>query len=295
MPRTRGDVEQPVVVDGGEDRLGGPEPRGEVEPLGADVDGDDRRRPDDARGLDHVEADAAAAEHDDERSRRNLRRVEHRADAGHHAAPGDRPGGEVDVVGQRRHRPVGDEGQRRHRAQPERAAELAVADRRRARVGARSGTTLERRADLAQMLVALDALKAAPARHRPVEQHAIADGDVLDTLADGLDDAGALVAEDHVGDPPQVVVGMAQPRGVELDTDFAVTRRGDLDGLDGEPAVGSGDHGAARPPPRRHRPTTLVWNRFHTQRTGVHRWGRTPAPGWSSRRRSARRSNATAT
>src|SRR5262245_16455188 len=54
--------------------------------LRVDVDADDLVGAGHPRALDHVEADPAEAEHDDVRARLDLRRVDHRADAGRHAA-----------------------------------------------------------------------------------------------------------------------------------------------------------------------------------------------------------------
>ena len=51
-----------------------------------EVDADDLVGAGHARALDHVQADAAEAEHDDVRARLDLRGVDHRADAGGDAA-----------------------------------------------------------------------------------------------------------------------------------------------------------------------------------------------------------------
>src|ERR1700761_5014348 len=51
-----------------------------------DIDADDLVGADHPRALDHVEADAAKAEHDEIGARRHLRGVDHRADAGRDAA-----------------------------------------------------------------------------------------------------------------------------------------------------------------------------------------------------------------
>ena len=53
---------------------------------GIEIDADDHVGADQAGALDHVEADAAEAEHDDIGARLDLGRVDHRADAGRHAA-----------------------------------------------------------------------------------------------------------------------------------------------------------------------------------------------------------------
>ena len=58
----------------------------QLAPRRIDVDADDHVGADHARALDHVEADAAEAEHHDLGARLDLRGVDHRADAGGDAA-----------------------------------------------------------------------------------------------------------------------------------------------------------------------------------------------------------------
>ena len=89
-------------------------------------------------------------------------------------------------------------------------------------------------AEVAQVLVAGRAARAATARRDEPEHDVIAGGQPADPLADLLDDAGALVAADDrqlerqvTGD--EVLVRVAHPRGRQLDQHLARAGRVELD------------------------------------------------------------------
>src|SRR5213078_3883806 len=86
------------------DEVGHPEAAADRLARGVDVDADDLVGADQARALDHVEPDAAEAEHDDVRAGLDLGGPQHRADAGGHAA--------AEVADRRERRVLADLGER---------------------------------------------------------------------------------------------------------------------------------------------------------------------------------------
>jgi hypothetical protein len=169
--------------------VGGAEPPGGVV-LGLHrVDRDDRRGAGQARALDRRDADPAAADHHDGVARTDLRGVDHSADAGHHPAADQRGhlvrhvvaelhrahAGNHDLLGER-----ADTGHAEHRGVADHEARLDVAHHH---VGQ------------AQVGLAAYAGRAGAARGQPVGDHPVADGQVVDPVADLDHVAGGLVAE----------------------------------------------------------------------------------------------------
>ena len=79
--------------------------------VGIDVDADDPVRADQLRALDDVEADPAEPEHDDVGAQLDLGGVDHRADAGRHAAADVAAGLERRVLADLRDRDLGQHGE----------------------------------------------------------------------------------------------------------------------------------------------------------------------------------------
>ena len=162
-----------------------------------EIDADDLVGADHARALDHVEADAAQAEHDDIGARLDLGGVDHRADAGGHAA--------ADVADLVERRVLADLGQRdlrQHGVVGEGRAAHVVVDRLAA--DARSGWCRPASAPLpwvARMAVHRLVLRdrqrfALPAFRRVERDDVVAGFDAGDARADLQHHARALVAED---------------------------------------------------------------------------------------------------
>jgi hypothetical protein len=85
--------------------------------------------------------------------------------------------------------------------------------------------------------LALQTCPTLPTDRAPVEDHEVPRRDLGDTLADGLDDPGGLVAEQErelVVDPALAVVqvGVADPAGLDLHDGLARTRVRHDDRLD---------------------------------------------------------------
>ena len=170
-------------------------------------------------------ADAAAAEHGDRVAAADVAGVDRRADPGHHAAAeqAGRRGrrGRVDL----RALAGGDERLLGERADAERRRQLGAVEQRHLLRRVVGGEAVPR--------LAAQAGPAVAAHGPPVEDHVVAGRDVGDALADRLDDAGGLVAEQErelVVDPALAVVqvGVAHPAR--------------LDGHDGLARPGVGDH-----------------------------------------------------
>ena len=192
-----------------------------------EVDADDHVGADHARALDHVEADAAEPEHDDVGAGLDLGGVDHRADAGGHAAADV-----ADLVERRVLADLGDRDLRQHGVVGEgRAAHVVVASARRSREAAGAvghhALALGRADRRAEVGLARQAGFALPAFRR-VERD-----DVVALLHRGharpdLDhDAGALVAEDRpgralrIGAGQRELVGVADPGRLDLDQHLA--------------------------------------------------------------------------
>ena len=93
------------------------------------------------------------------------------------------------------------------------------------------------------------ARRAVTATRQERHHHALADGHVVDAVADPLDDSGRLVPEQHRRGPHPVAVhhrqvGMAHAGGLDAHQQFVGAGRGQLD-------VGDGDGPGLRERPRR--------------------------------------------
>ena len=197
-------------------RVRGADGAGALELVVGDVDGDDRRRADEPRSLHRGEADPAATDDRDRRARLHRRGVHHGADAG-----GDRTadeGGDVErhVVADLRHRVLVHQhllGERAERPErPHRAAVVIT------QCGA--GALEYRRAVLAQVRTAAEALAALTAERGDTGDDVITRAHVGDVAADCLHDPRALVPHHewwldrpHAVDEVQVAVTKAGVRG----------------------------------------------------------------------------------
>src|SRR3989454_2190753 len=197
------------------------------------IDGDDRVRAREHRALDDVEPDAARAEDRDRLPGLHARRVDDRADAGHHAAA-DQTGAVEGTVGL-----DGDAGFPRHDGELRHRADAGeLADAGPVAVEDLGGHRLHV-AHLAEVGVARVAVPARAAERHPVEDHVVLRLDALDAGADLLDDARALVAE-HAGkrhgevSGNGVQVAVADAARAEPDEDLAVARIADGERLDRE-------------------------------------------------------------
>ena len=196
---------------GSSDRRGS-EPGRRVPPLAGRVDRHDLRRAPHARALDRVDAHAAAADHAAAASRLDAQRLDRRAHTGDHGAADD--GGHVGrhVVGEREHAAL------RHDGVLGEAAEKGIRrdDARRARDRAGPG----RQPALAHGVESLltqdrapdEAVRAATATGRHVEQHAAARRYRRHPRPDCLDDARTLVAEHRRQREAPLAVGLADVR-----------------------------------------------------------------------------------
>ena len=192
-----------------------------------DVDADDLVGADHPRALDHVEPDAAEAEHHHVGARRDLRGIDHRADAGRDAA--------ADVAALVERRVLADLGDRDLRQHGEirkgRAAHvmedrLALVAEARGAVG-HHALALGRADRGAEVGLLAEAAFALPAFRRVERDHMVARLHRGDARADLANDAGALMAEDRREDPlaveaiERVGVGVANSGRLDLDQDFA--------------------------------------------------------------------------
>src|SRR5713101_6783695 len=193
-----------------------------------------------ARALNHVEPDAPEAEYHDVRARLDLGGVDHRADAGGHAAAdvahlvegrvladlGERDLGDHGVVGERRGAHVVEEV-----LAPEREAAAAVGHH---------AFPLRDTYRLAQIGLAAQAVFALPAFGGIERNDVIAFFHAGDSRARVDHHARALVAENRreqalgVGTRAREFVGMADAGRLDLDQHFAGLRSLQLHGLDGE-------------------------------------------------------------
>src|SRR5690348_6721075 len=200
------------------------------------VDRDDVPRPGDPGALDGVGADTADAHDHDGVARLDLGGAHGAAVAGGHAAADQRGLVERGAVVHLHHR-LG----RDHRVLGEGAEQAHLAEALAAGVEAVGAVELravdEEHAEVAQVVHAAGAVRAAAAGRQEAENHGVALGDVRDIGPDARHDAGPLVAADDrerhrdvAGD--QVLVGVAQPARGELDQDLALLRGVELDFLD---------------------------------------------------------------
>ena len=213
-----------------------------------DVDGDDRNAAGEPRALDRIQPDAAAADHDNARAGFDVRGVDDRADAGHHAAGDQRGDVERDVPGDGR-RP----GRRRRRTCSAKAP-VRIRGRAACRRSRGAGLPVEREHLFAEHRRAVGAGGAEAAVADQGGDDRVARLEPSDSGSDRRDDARCLVAVDRgqVAAPGAIDiqnVAVADPAGRRLDQDFAGPRRGDLDRFDrqrrpeGPADCGSGFHG----------------------------------------------------
>ena len=217
-----------------------------------EVDADDLVGADHARALDHVEADAAEAEHHDIGARPDFGGVDHRADAG-----GDAAADVADLVERRVLAHLGERDLRQHGEVREgRAAH--VMEHLAALAGEAAGPVRHqalalRRADRgAEIGAARQAGFALPAFRRVERDDVVAGLHRGHARADLAHDARALVAEDggklalRIEARERVGVGVADAGRHDLDQHLAGLRAVDVDRLDGERLVGlPGDGGAS--------------------------------------------------
>ena len=190
----------------------------------AAVDGDDLRRAREPRGGDHLQADAATADHAHALADPHPGRVAHGAEAGHDATAQQRGLPERDLVRDLDRATGRDDGVLGEARDPEPVLEDGAVG------GAQPGAPVEQRAgerpragDLAERPPAGAAGAALSACGHEAEHDMVPDDEARDVLADGLDDARPLVAED---DRPAAVA--QRPVG-EVDVGMADACRGDTD------------------------------------------------------------------
>src|SRR6202167_3513902 len=192
-----------------------------------EVDADDLVGAHHPRALDDIEPNAAEAEHDHIRTRRDLGGVDHRADTGGHAA--------ADVAALVERRVLADFGHRDFRQHGEiresRAAHI-VEDRLALMAETRGAVRhqalalggADRGAQIGLLAEAAFALAAFGGVER---DHVIAGLHRGDARADLPDDAGALMAEDRgensfaVQTIQRIGIGVTDARRLDLDKDFA--------------------------------------------------------------------------
>ena len=189
-------------------------------------------------GAHHArQPDAAEADHRDGRARRHLGGLDHGAHARRHAAADQRRDLGRHAVGHRDHRGRRHDLGRRHRADREVGEDRRAVGAGEARRAVGLGVAQRRRSGAQPLATAL-ALAAAQARRVPGEGDRAADDGRVEPRSDGLDDAGALVAEHDRPRPlpvavADVEVGMADARRRHPHEDLARARVVEAQGLDG--------------------------------------------------------------
>ncbi|BDZ59469.1 hypothetical protein GCM10025872_31260 [Barrientosiimonas endolithica] len=228
------------VVLGAVDGVRGAKLAGLLELPVVDVDGDDRRGARDACPGDRRVADPAAADDRDRVAPVDLAGVDRRAEPGHHAAPEQPDGGRLGVGVDLGALPRRDQRLLREGADAQRGAELGAVGEGHLLVGVVRVEAVPR--------LALGARAALTAHRAPVENHEVAGRDLGDALADRLDRAGGLVAEQErevVADAAHAVVqvGVAHPARLDRHHRLARPRVGhhDVDQLDGRPLLAGDD------------------------------------------------------
>ncbi|MNX11790.1 hypothetical protein D3C86_415560 [compost metagenome] len=190
--------------------------------------------------LDHIQADAAQAEHDDIRARLDLGRKQHGAHAGGDAA--------ADVANLVERRIFADlrQGDFRHddvireRGRAHVVEDRLAVDRKARRRVRHQATTLGRADRLAQIGFLRQAEFALAAFRRVQGNDVVILFQAFHAQAHVDDDAGAFMAEDRwedtfrIGARQSVVIGMANARGLDLDQYLALARAGQVDFLDGQ-------------------------------------------------------------
>jgi hypothetical protein len=212
-----------------------------------DVDADDHVGADEPEALDDVEADAAEPEHDALGAGLHMRGVDHRADAGGHAAADVADLVEGRVFADLGHRDLGQHGVVGECRGAHVVVELlAVEGEPRGAVG-HQALALGGADGGAQIGLARQARRALAAFRRIERDDVVALFDAGHARADIDHDAGALMAEDRrkqpfrVGARQRELVGVADAGGLDLDQHLALPRAFEVDlgdlqrlsGLDG--------------------------------------------------------------
>jgi hypothetical protein len=224
----------------------GPELQGPLELLLHHVHGDDPRRAHEARRLDRVEADAAAAEHGHAGPRGHLGLVDDRPGAGEDAAAHERDHVQRGVLTDGNDARLRQDRSRGVPADLQVLVEaLAVLpETERAVVHERTGLVAER----AKRRGPVDTVAALAARRDVARAHVVADLHGLDQRADLLHDSGRLVTEDHgqrVGRVAghQVIVAVADAVGGPTDLHLVRSGLQQLDLLDDQRLLDLVQHG----------------------------------------------------
>ncbi len=212
-----------------------PWPFAELEPILREIDADDALRAGQAAAGNGAEADHPRPEHGAGGSGLDLGGVEGGAE------PGGQPAGEQAGAVERgvgahlRQRDLGHHGGlRERRGTHEVAKRIAVELQARGAVGQVAQVLLlaYRQAEVGARVAAVDALTALRGEQR---DHVVADRERAHLGADGLDDAGALVAQHgrrvarRVDARRGVEVGVADAAGDQPHQDLALLRLGELD------------------------------------------------------------------
>ena len=196
--------------------------------------------PDHASALHDVEADPAESEDDDVRTRFDLRGVDHRADAGRHAATDV-----TNLVERRVASNLRDRDLRQHRVVRERRTshvvmQLRPADRETARSVGHHAVALRRANRRAQIRLPTQARFAAATLRRVERNDVITLFRRRDAGTDVDDDARALVSEDdgkeslRIGAGARELVRVTHAGRFDLDEHFAGPRPLQLDLFDDE-------------------------------------------------------------
>ena len=194
---------------------------------GIDVHADDLVGPRDSRALDHVEADAAEAEHHDVGAGLDPGRVDHGADAGRDAATDVADLVERRVLADFRERDLRQHGVVRERRAAHVVVDLLAADREPAGAVRHHALALGGADRRAQVGLVRQARFALPAFRRVERDHVVALAQRRHARAHVDDHAGALVPEDHreeslrVGARPRELVRVAHAAGPDLDQHLA--------------------------------------------------------------------------
>jgi dienelactone hydrolase len=223
-------AKEPFVAPLRHHRVGRAEAQGHFESGRIHIHPDDHARPRDPGPLDHRKAHAAGADHRHRLARLDLSDVEDGAHAGLHAAAQDARRGEGDLGVHADHRGSRNHGAGGHGAERERDV-----DRPALPLEALEGNFGPL---LADVLRAAPALEAVAAGDGPIEEHPVAGLQSRHPGAHLLHDPGAFVAQDldRVAEE-ELVVGVADPAGLDLDHHFPRLGVADLDRFDGEVAL----------------------------------------------------------
>ena len=196
--------------------------------------------PSDSRALDHVQADAAEAEHDDVGAGLDLGRVDHGADAGRDAATDVADLVERRVLADLRECDLREHGVVRERRAAHVVVDLLAADREPAGAVRHHALALRGADRRAQVGLVRQARFALPAFRRVERDHVVALAQRGHARAHVDDHAGPLVPEDHreeplrVGARPRELVRVAHAAGPHLDQHLASPGAVEIHGFDDE-------------------------------------------------------------